>query len=51
MAHGRKFIGVGHAYDHMSCPGKSPRVSEARIDPTYRATVDCSHDSLNIRVR
>ena len=43
MAHGRQFIGVGHAHDHMGRPGKSPCVSEARIDPAYRATVDYLH--------
>ena len=51
MAHGRQFIGVGHAHDHVRCPGKSPHVSEARINPTYRATVDYVHESLNVRVR
>ena len=51
MAHGRQFVGVGHAHDHVGCPGKSPRVSEARIDPTYQATVDYVHESLNVGVR
>ena len=51
MAHGRQFVGVGHAHDHVGCPGKSPRMSQARIDPTYRATVDYLHKLSNVRVR
>ena len=51
MAHGRQFMGGCHAHDHVGCPGKSLHVSEARIDTTYRATVDYVHESLNVRVR